>query len=162
MVVVQNRLCLFRVIKGKGSTDLYCAKECCWLLCKQRSSNDLSTPGNTFVSGLVVFYCFQIYFKLWAYAESGRWLQWESKHSRLMRGLQFFSHSFSIQLSLDWPPQAPDWKCYTEMSCREHLQRIVVLDILSQTIFVLLKLSICFWKPNIESQVLSYRHSELE
>lgn len=30
------------------------------------------------------------------------------KVSRLMRGLQFFSHSFSIQLSLDWPPQAPD------------------------------------------------------
>lgn len=140
MMVVQNRLCLFGVIKGKGSTDLYFVKQCCWLLCKQRSSDDLSTPGNTFITGLLVFYHFQIYFKLWAYAESGRWFQWESKHSRLMRGLQFSSHSFSIQLSLNWPPQAPDWKCYTEMSCREHLQQIVVLDILSQTIFVLLKI----------------------
>lgn len=49
------------------------------------------------------------------------------------------------------------------MSCREHLQQIVILDILSQTIFVLLELSIvCFQKPNIESQVLSYMHLELE
>lgn len=80
-----------------------------------------------------------------------------------MRGLQFSIHCFSIQLGLNWPLQVPDLKCYTEMSYREHLQQIVVLDILSQTIFVLLELSIsCFQKPNIESQVLSYRHSELE
>lgn len=124
MLIVQNRLCLLRVIKGKGSTDLYFVKQCCSLLCKQRSSDDLNTPGNIFITGLVVFYHFQIYFKLWAYAESGRWFQWESKHSRLMRGLQFSSHSFSIQLSLNWPPQAPDWKCYTEIICREHLQQI--------------------------------------
>lgn len=80
-----------------------------------------------------------------------------------MRGLQFSIHCFSIQLGLNWPLQVPDSKCYTEMSYGEHLQQIVVLDILSQTIFVLLELSIaCFQKPNIESQVLSYRYSELE
>jgi len=36
MMMVQNMLCLFTVTKGKGNTDLYFVKQCCWLLCKQK------------------------------------------------------------------------------------------------------------------------------
>lgn len=131
---MQNILHLVTVIKGKGNNDLYFIKQWCWLLCKQKWSDNLNTPGDISIIGLVVFYRFQVYFRLWTYAESRIWFQWESKHSRLIRDLQFSSHYFSILLNLNWHPSAPDWKCYSEMSYREQLQQICALTILSQTI----------------------------
>lgn len=58
MVIPQNMLCLFTFIKGKGNTDLYFIHQCCWLLCKQKCSDDLSTPEDIFFMGLVAFYHF--------------------------------------------------------------------------------------------------------
>lgn len=154
-------LCLFTVTKGKGNSDLYFVKRCCWLLCKQKCSGDLNTPGDVFITGLVVFYHFHVYFKLWEYAESGIWFQMESRHSRLMGGFQFSSHSVSILLSLNGHPWAPDWKCYSQMSYRSGYNKSVVLNVLSETIFLLKFSVVDFRKPNIQCKVLSHRHFEL-